>query len=180
MEKTITKVASLNIGSLWISKKAKEELSSITQDLNSISSTIEDKAKWVFNKLKGNKAQKPLPEFLRDYNLPAGLFPRNIICYEYDEPSSKLIVYMSSPYEVSFRDSSIVRYSNRVKGTLSKGKLVNVEGMKTKVLVWVKVSSVNVESYKSNNKVTFIAGVKKARAKDVYQVVHDGVKIQEF
>ncbi|KAK9748096.1 hypothetical protein RND81_02G035800 [Saponaria officinalis] len=179
MEKTLTKVASLNIGSLWISKKPKHELSNISDDLNSITSTIEDKAKWVFSKLKGKGGQKPLPDLLRDYNLPTGLFPRNIVCYEYDESNSKLIVYMSSPMEVSFRDSSVVRYSNRVKGTLSKGKLVGVEGMKTKVLVWVKVTSVSVESYKSN-KVLFNGSVKKVRAKDAYQVLYDGVKVQDF
>lgn len=43
-----------------------------------------------------------------------------------------------------------MRYANRVKGTLSKGKLSVTDGMKTKVLVWVKVTSVVVESYKSD------------------------------
>ncbi|KAH9623348.1 hypothetical protein KSS87_000320 [Heliosperma pusillum] len=171
MEKALTKVGSLKVKSLWISKKAKEDLFNITQDLNSFSSTIEDKAKWVINKLKG-KNQKPLPELLRDNNLPAGLFPQNIICYEYDESKSKLIVHMSSPVELSFKDSSIVRYSNRVKATLSRGKLMGVEGMKTKVLVWVKVTSIHVESYKSD-KVWFNAGVKKARPKDAYEVIFE-------
>ena len=34
MEKALTKVGSLKVGSLWISKKAKEELANITDDLN--------------------------------------------------------------------------------------------------------------------------------------------------
>ncbi|XP_057516743.1 uncharacterized protein At5g01610-like [Amaranthus tricolor] len=173
MEKAITKV-----GSILISKKAKQELSTITDELSSISSTIEGKAKWVYNKLKG-KTQKPLPDLLRDFNLPAGLFPQNITCYEFDEPRSKLIVYMSSPCEVCFKDSSIVRYANRVKATLSKGKLAHIEGMKTKVLVWVKVTSINVESYTSD-KVWFIAGVKKCRPKHAYQILRDAVKVDEF
>ncbi|XP_021733907.1 uncharacterized protein At5g01610-like [Chenopodium quinoa] len=179
MEKALTKVGSLKVGSIWISKKTKEELSTVTYDLSSsISSTIEGKAKWVFNKLKG-KTQKPLPDLLRDYNLPAGLFPQNIVCYEFDESRSKLIVYMSSPCEVCFKDSSIMRYANRVKGTLSKGKLTGVEGMKTKVLVWVKVTSINVESFKSD-KVLFTAGVKKYRPKDAYEFARDAVKVEEF
>lgn len=33
MEKALTKVSSLNLGSSWISKKAKEELSNISQDI---------------------------------------------------------------------------------------------------------------------------------------------------
>ncbi|TYH80246.1 hypothetical protein ES332_D03G119800v1 [Gossypium tomentosum] len=40
MEKALTKV-----GSFWISKKAKEELSAV-------SNTVEEKAKWILNKLK--------------------------------------------------------------------------------------------------------------------------------
>lgn len=84
-----------------------------------------------------------------------------------------------SPCEASFKDSSVLRYAPRVKGTLSRGKLTGIEGMKTKVLVWVKVTSVAVESYKSD-KVLFIAGVKKSRAKDAYEMPRNAVKVEEF
>ncbi|XP_031255950.1 uncharacterized protein At5g01610-like [Pistacia vera] len=173
MDKALTKASSF-----WISKKAKEELSNITQDLSSLSNTVEEKAKWIINKLKG-KPVKALPDLLRDHNLPPGLFPRNIICYEFDESRSKLIVYLSSPCEVSFKDSSIIRYGTRVKGTLSRGKLSGIEGMKTKVVVWVKVTNVAVESYKSD-KVWFTAGVKRSRPKDAYDMPRDAIKVEEF
>ncbi|PON68917.1 hypothetical protein PanWU01x14_092340 [Parasponia andersonii] len=173
MEKALSKV-----GSFWISKKAKEEISNITEDLSSLSNTVEEKAKWIFNKLKG-KPQKPLVELLREYNLPPGLFPRNITCYELDESKGKLIVYLSSPCEVCFKDSSVIRYATRIKGTLSRGKLNGIEGMKTKVLVWVKMTSVGVESYKSD-KVWFTAGVKKSRPKDAYELPRDAIKVEEF
>ncbi|KAL5544554.1 hypothetical protein UlMin_008338 [Ulmus minor] len=173
MDKALTKV-----GSFWISKKAKEEISNITEDLSSLSNTVEEKAKWIFNKLKG-KPQKALPDLLREYNLPPGLFPRNITCYEFDIPKGKLIVYLSSPCEVSFKDSSVIRYATRIKGTLSRGKLNGIEGMKTKVLVWVKVTSVAVESYKSD-KVWFTAGVKKSRTKDAYEMPKEAIKVEEF
>ncbi|KAK1296208.1 Uncharacterized protein QJS10_CPB15g01316 [Acorus calamus] len=173
MEKALTKV-----GSFWISKKAKEEIASIGEDLSVFSNTVEEKAKWVFNKLKGKPA-KSLPELLREYNLPPGLFPRNITCYEYNESISKLIVYMPSACEVSFKDSSVIRYATRVKGTLSRGKLSAIDGMKTKLLVWVKVTHVGVESYKSD-KVCFTAGVKKMRARDAYEMPRDSVRIEEF
>lgn len=86
---------------------------------------------------------------------------------------------MPSPCEISFKDSSVIRYSNRVKGTLSRGKLNGIEGMKTKVLVWVKVTSVAVESYKSD-KVWFTAGVKKSRSKDAYEMPQDAIKVEEL
>lgn len=120
-----------------------------------------------------------MPDLLKDHNLPPGLFPRNIICYEFDESRSKLIVYLSSPCEVSFKDTSVIRYATRVKGTLSRGKLTGIEGMKTKVLVWVKVTNIAVESYKSD-KVWFTAGVKKSRPKDAYEMPRDAIKVEEF
>ena len=125
------------------------------------------------------KQLKALPDLLREHNLPSGLFPRNITCYEFDESKSKLIVYFPSPCEVSFKDASMVRYATRVKATLSRGKLSGIEGMKTKVLVWVKVTGVSVDSYKSD-KVLFMAGVKKSRAKDAYELPRDAVKVEEF
>ncbi|XP_042040406.1 uncharacterized protein At5g01610-like [Salvia splendens] len=178
MEKALVKVASIKAGSFWVSKKAKEEISNISQDISTLSNTVEEKAKWIFNKLKG-KPLKSLPDLLRDYNLPRGLFPQNITCYEFEEAKSKLIVHMSSPCEVCFKDSSVVRYSTRVKATLSRGKLTGIEGMKTKVLVWVKVSSINVEGTKSD-KICFMAGVKKSRSKDAYEMPRDGLRVEEF
>ncbi|KAF5745444.1 hypothetical protein HS088_TW07G01028 [Tripterygium wilfordii] len=178
MEKALTKVGSLKVGGLWISKKAKEELSNISGDINKFSSTVEDKAKWIFNKLKG-KPLKSLPDLLREHNLPPGLFPENITCYEFDESKAKLVVYLSSPCEISFKDSSVIRYATRVKGILLRGKLTGIEGMKTKVLVWVKVTSVAVESYKSD-KVWFTAGVKKSRPKTAYEIPQDALRVEEF
>ncbi|KAE8023180.1 hypothetical protein FH972_008915 [Carpinus fangiana] len=178
MEKALTKVGSLKVGNLWISKKAKEEFSNISEDISTFSNTVEEKAKWIFNKLKG-KPVKGLPDLLQEYNLPRGLFPQNITCYEFDELKAKLIVYMPSVCEVSFKDSSVVRYATRVKGTLLRGKLTGIEGMKTKVLVWVKVTNVAVEGYKSD-KVWFTAGVKKSRPKDAYDVPRAAVRVQEF
>lgn len=135
-------------------------------------------ADWSL-RCSAGKPQKALPELLREYNLPPGLFPRNIICYEFDETKGKLVVHLPSTCEVSFKDSSVLRYAARVKATLSRGKLSNVEGMKTKLLVWVKVTGVSVESYKSD-KVCFTAGVKKLRPKDAYGIPHDSIKIDEF
>ncbi|KAJ4972584.1 hypothetical protein NE237_005758 [Protea cynaroides] len=178
MEKALTKVGSLKAGSFWISRKAKKEISHITEDITSLSNTVEEKAKWIFNKLKGNPP-KALSDLLREYNLPPGLFPRSITCYEFDESKAKLTVYLPSPCEISFKDSSVVRYSTRVKGILTRGKLSGIEGLKTKVLVWVKVTNVAVEGYKSD-KVWFTAGVKKSRPKEAYEMPRDAIKVEEF
>ena len=92
----------------------------------------------------------------------------------------KLVVHLPSTCEVGFKDSSILKYATRVKCVLSRGKLSGIEGMKTKVLVWVRVTQVAVESYKSD-KVCFTAsGVKKLRPKDAYEMPRDSVKVDEF
>ena len=51
-----------------------------------------------------------------------------------------------------FKDLSVVRYATRIEGTLSRGKgeVSGTEGVKATVLVWVKVTGVAVESYKSD------------------------------
>lgn len=51
--------------------------------------------------------------------------------------------------------------------------------MKTKVLVWVKVTSVTVEGYKSD-KIWVTAGVKKSRPKDAYDTPRDAIRVSEF
>lgn len=139
---------------------------------------MEDKAKWVFNKLKG-KPLKTLPDLLREHNLPPGLFPQYITAFEFDEMKAKLIVHLPSVCEITFKDSSVVRYSTRVKCTLLRGKLTDIEGMKTKVLVWVKVTSIAVEGYKSD-KVAFTAGVKKSWPRDAYDTPQNAIKVKEF
>lgn len=73
----------------------------------------------------------------------------------------------------------MIRYAPRVKGILMRGKLMDIEGMKTKVLVWVKVTNIAVEGHKSD-KVSFTAGVKKSRPKDAYDVPRDAIRIKEF
>ncbi|CAI0390958.1 unnamed protein product [Linum tenue] len=179
MDKALTKVGSLKLGNSWISKKAKEELTNISDDLTTFSNTVEEKAKWIFNKLKG-KPLKSLPDLLREYNLPPGLFPQNITCYEFDDATAKLVVHLPAACELSFKDSSVIRYSTRVKAIVAKGKLNGIEGMKTKFLVWVKVSNVAVEGYKSDKVWFTAAGVKKSRPRIQYDTPQAAVRVQEF
>lgn len=116
---------------------------------------------------------------MREYNLPAGLFPENITCFEFDETKAKLIVYLANPCEVSYKDSTVMRYATRVKAILLRGKIMGIEGIKTKVLVWVKVASMGVEGSKSD-KLWITAGVKKSRPRDAYDTPHIARRIQDF
>jgi hypothetical protein len=123
--------------------------------------------------------QKPLSEILASYGLPKGIFPRNATHYEWDEGTAKLTVFLPSVLEMGFKDASVMKYAMKVSATLSQGKLMNIEGMKTKILVWVKVTSITVED-SNPKKMCFMAGVKKSRPWDAYDVARDGVEVEGF
>ncbi|KAK4802184.1 hypothetical protein SAY86_000387 [Trapa natans] len=163
------------VGSYWFSQRANKEIDSIGNDFNSMSSSINEGTKWLVNKLKG-KMQKPLPELLKDYGLAVGIFPRDATNYEFNEATGKLTVFIPSICEVGYRDSSVLRFSTTVTGYLEKGKLADIEGMKTKVMIWVKVTSISAEG----SKLYFTAGVKKSRSKEAYEVLRDGFLVDKF
>ncbi|TKY65772.1 hypothetical protein E2542_SST08634 [Spatholobus suberectus] len=163
------------VGSYWFSQKASKEFNSVGDDINSLSTSIEGGTKWLVNKLKG-KMQKPLTELLKEYDLPIGIFPRDATNYEFNEETGKLIVYIPQVCEVGYRDSSVLRFSTSVSGYLEKGKLADIEGMKTKVLIWVKVTMISSEG----SKLHFTAGMKKTRKREAYEVTRDGVTVDKF
>ncbi|GJM94134.1 hypothetical protein PR202_ga10751 [Eleusine coracana subsp. coracana] len=163
------------VGGYWFNQRAGKEMSGVGDDINSISSSIGDGAKWMVNKIKG-KMQKPLPEFLKEFDLPIGLFPQDATNYEFNEETKKLTVYITSSCEVGYKDSSVLRFSNCVTGYLEKGKLSEIDGLKTKILIWTKVSAIRTEA----TKVHFSAGMNKTRNRDAYEVVRDGVSIDKF
>ncbi|KAJ9694049.1 hypothetical protein PVL29_009839 [Vitis rotundifolia] len=163
------------VGSYWFSQKANKEIDSVGDDINSLSTSIEGGTKWLVNKLKG-KMQKPLPELLKEYDLAVGIFPRDATNYEFNEETKKLTVFIPSVCEVGYRDSSVLRFSTIVTGYLEKGKLADIEGMKTKVVIWVKVTAISAEG----SKLYFTAGMKKSRSRGAYEVVRDGVCVDKF
>ncbi|KAJ7950037.1 Protein of unknown function, DUF538 [Quillaja saponaria] len=163
------------VGSYWFNQKASKEINSVGDDINSLSTSIEGGAKWLVNKVKG-KMQKPLPELLKEYDLAIGIFPRDATNYEFNEQTRKLIVYIPSVCEVGYKDSSVLRFSTTVTGYLEKGKLADIEGIKTKVMIWVKVSSISSDG----SKLHFSAGMKKTRSKEAYEVLRDGVCVDKF
>ncbi|XP_031498933.1 uncharacterized protein At5g01610-like [Nymphaea colorata] len=163
------------VGSYWFSQKANKEISSVGDDLNSLSTSIEGGTKWLVNKIKG-KMQTPLPELLKQYDLAVGIFPRDATHYEFNEETGKLTVFMPAICEVGYKDSSVLRFSTTVVGYLEKGKLADIEGIKTKMVIWTKVTAISSEG----SKLYFTAGVKKSRSREAYEVLRDGITIEKF
>ncbi|XP_057458154.1 uncharacterized protein At5g01610 [Lotus japonicus] len=163
------------VGSYWFNQKASKEINSVGDDINSLSNTLEEGSKWLVNKLKG-KMQKPLTELLKEYDLPIGIFPRDATNYEFNPETGKLVVYIPQVCEVGYKDSSVLRFFTTVTGYLEKGKLADIEGMKTKVLIWVKVTTISSEG----SKLYVTAGMKKTRSREAYEVTRDGICIDKF
>ncbi|KAJ0249524.1 hypothetical protein HA466_0150020 [Hirschfeldia incana] len=163
------------VGSYWLGQKANKQLDSFGDDINSLSNSIQGGTKWLVNKIKG-KMQKPLPELLKEFGLPIGIFPRDATNYEFNEQTKKLTVFIPSICEVGYKDSSVLRFTTTVTGFFEKGRLADVEGIKTKVMIWMKVTSISADS----SKIHFNAGVKKSRSRDAYEVLRDGVEIDKF
>ncbi|XP_073272673.1 uncharacterized protein At5g01610-like [Primulina huaijiensis] len=163
------------VGSYWLGQKANKEFASVGNEINSISNSIEGGAKWLVNKMKG-KMQKPLQELLKEYDLAIGIFPRDATNYEFNEETKKLIVYIPSICEVGYKDSSVLRFANTITGYLEKGKLADIEGIKTKVMIWVKVTCITSEQ----SKLHFTAGIRKTRSRDAYEVLRDGIGVDKF
>ncbi|KAL9230916.1 hypothetical protein vseg_006207 [Gypsophila vaccaria] len=163
------------VGSYWLGQKANKEFNSVGNDINSLGSSIGEGTKWMVNKLKG-KMQVPLPDLLKEYDIAVGIFPRDATHYEFDEKTKKLTVYVPQICEVGYKDSSVLRFFTTVTGYLEKGKLADIDGLKTKVMIWVKVTTITSEG----SKLHFTAGVKKTRSREAYEVLRDGVGVDKF
>eukprot|EP00246_Nothoceros_aenigmaticus_P015731 TRINITY_DN6758_c0_g1_i1.p1 TRINITY_DN6758_c0_g1~~TRINITY_DN6758_c0_g1_i1.p1 ORF type:complete len:174 (+),score=35.97 TRINITY_DN6758_c0_g1_i1:270-791(+) len=165
-------------GSFLFVRRAKKEMDTFGDDMNSMSTTLENSAKNFFNRMKG-KIQKPLPELLQSFDLPKGLFPKNATNYEFEEATGKLTVFVPETCEVGFRDSSVVRYAVKVTGILTQGKLSDIEGMKTKFVFWIKVTMISMDEPPAD-KVYFHVGMRRARPKVAYESLRDGIEVDEF
>ncbi|KAL6528584.1 hypothetical protein OROMI_029229 [Orobanche minor] len=163
------------VGSYWLGQQANSQITSVGNEINSLSTSIEGGAKWLVNKVKG-KVQRPLTELLKEYDLAVGIFPRNATNYDFEEETKKLTVHIPSACEVCYGDQSVLRFSTVVTGYLEKGKLTEIEGMKTKVIIWIKVSSVTSEE----SKLHFTAGIRRTRSRDAYEVLKDGIRVAKF
>lgn len=120
--------------------------------------------------------QKPLTELLKEYDLAIGIFPRDVTNYEFDEETKKLTVYIPSICEVNYKDQSVLRFSTTVTGCLEKRKLSDIDGMKTKFIIWIKVSCITSDE----SKLHFTAGMTKSRSRDAYEVLRDGIIASKF
>lgn len=166
-------------GGFFFARKASNIAGGLADDANALSTSVTEGATRFINRMKG-KVQTPLPELLQKYQIPKGVFPKNVLNYEFDEATGKLAVVLPFVCEVKFKDDSIVRYDKRVTGVLSMGVLKNIEGMKTKIMMmWSKVISITMDKPDAT-KVVFVSSMNKSRPRDAYIVLRDGIEVDIF
>ncbi|KAL4588290.1 hypothetical protein LXL04_001173 [Taraxacum kok-saghyz] len=158
----------------WFNSQAKE-INKVGKDIGDAPKNMGKGAKKMVNSVT-EKKQKPLPEVLKEYNLPSGLFPKDFKKYEFDEETKKLTVTFKSACEVTYRDSSILRFNTSVTGHIEKGKFSDIEGLKTKGMLWVKVTCIARE----DTKLHFTGGLGKTRETKVYEMVRDAIDVDKF
>jgi hypothetical protein len=166
-------------GGYLFARKASNISDSISSDVNSLGTSIGEGASRFINRMKG-KVQTPLPELLQKYQIPKGVFPKNVLNYEFDETTGKLIVQLPFICEVKYKDESVVRFDKRVTGYLTMGVFKNIEGIKTKIMMmWSKVISITMDSPEAT-KVVFVSSMNKSRPRDAYIVLRDGIEVDNF
>ncbi|CAN4106185.1 unnamed protein product [Withania somnifera] len=144
--------------------------------MTNLQNSITGGTKKLVNKIKG-KVKKPLPELLKEYDIPVGIFPRDATNYEFNEETKKLTVHLGDICEITYRDASIVRFNSTVTGHLEKGNLAEIQGMKTKVMfLFIAVSVILCEQ----TDIHFTAGLRRTRSRAAYEVVRDGIGIDKF
>ncbi|KAJ9543140.1 hypothetical protein OSB04_022847 [Centaurea solstitialis] len=162
------------IGNYWFGNATKE-VDNVKKDLNEVPDKISKGATKMVNNVTGKK-QKPLSELMKEFELPAGIFPNEAKHYEYDKETKKLSITLPFICEVSYRDSSVLRYNTSVTCLIEKGKLSEIEGLKTKVMLWAKVTCIVCEQMNLH----FTAGLGKTRSKKVYEMVRDAIPVDKF
>jgi len=121
--------------------------------------------------------QKPLPDLLKEYDLPLGLFPQDTSNYDFKEDTKKLMVYIPTICEVRYKDSSFMRFNTTVTGFLEKGRMYDIEGVKTKIVIWPRVSCVITEG----PKVHFTTTIKRTtRDRVAYEVLRESISVDKF
>ncbi|KAG2628602.1 hypothetical protein PVAP13_3KG245900 [Panicum virgatum] len=130
----------------------------------------------MVNKIKG-KMQKALPDLLKEYDMPAGLFPRDATNYEFNEETKKLTVYIPSACDIGYKDSSVLRFFTCVTGYLEK--VFRHRGHEDQS-AGVDQGDHHQDRGLEGPLLHFTAGVNKTRSRDAYEVVRDGITIDKF
>ncbi|KAJ8435475.1 hypothetical protein Cgig2_033214 [Carnegiea gigantea] len=87
-------------------------------------------------------------DLLRKKGLPAGLLPKEVKSFEYNDENGLLEVFLDAPCLAKFENR--VLFESVIKANLSYGELMGVEGLtQEELFIWLPVKGITVDDPKS-------------------------------
>lgn len=107
---------------------------------------------FALSRNPGNPA-KTLPDLLKEHTLPPGLFPKDITDFKFDENTKKITVIMPDDKWELICNSCVLQFSKTVTGFLERGKLSDINEMKTQTGTgWGKISCIKIRQQSEQRK----------------------------
>ncbi|KAL7003110.1 hypothetical protein U1Q18_004267 [Sarracenia purpurea var. burkii] len=98
-------------------------------------------------------------DLLQSYNFPIGVLPKGVTGYDLDESTGKFALYLNGSCAFSLEGSYQLNYQSTIKGYISEGKLLRLEGVKVKLLFfWVDI----IEVIRTGDDLEFSVGIASA------------------
>uniref|UniRef100_A0A2P2KGE2 DUF538 domain-containing protein n=1 Tax=Rhizophora mucronata TaxID=61149 RepID=A0A2P2KGE2_RHIMU len=95
-------------------------------------------------------------EMLGKYEFPVGILPKGVLGYDLDNTTSKFSAFMNGTCSFSLEGSYQLKYKATIKGHISKGKILSLEGVSVKLFfMWVDI----IEVSRSGNDLEFSVGI---------------------
>lgn len=84
-------------------------------------------------------------EVLRSYGFPVGILPQGVTNYKIDSATGKFSVHLNTTCSFTIQGYDL-KYKSTVTGTISEGKIENLNGVQVKILLfWVNIIEVSMD-----------------------------------
>ncbi|WCJ26895.1 hypothetical protein M5689_008677 [Euphorbia peplus] len=81
-------------------------------------------------------------EILGSYDFPIGILPKGVVGYEFDEYTGRFAVFWRGSCSFTV-ESYHLKYDSTIRGTISSGRLSDLEGVKVKLMFfWTDIKEV--------------------------------------
>ncbi|CAA2967716.1 uncharacterized protein LOC111375692 [Olea europaea subsp. europaea] len=98
-------------------------------------------------------------ELLQSYDFPVGILPEGVTHYDLDKTTGKFNAYFKGSCSFSLEGSYQLKYSSKISGYISKGKLTGLSGVSVKVFfLWLDI----VEAVRNGDNLEFSVGIASA------------------
>lgn len=169
----------------WLFQRSvNKQVGGVTQGIEDMATSVQNSFSNYWNQAVGT-TQVPLVDVLSEFELPKGIFPKNVAKYTLekiegsDELEGNLMVTMPYICEVRFSDGHEIRYNKVITAVIKKGKLEAIEGMKSHGFTWSELQDIVVHTI--SDKIDFMCSTrKKSKLASGYKSPRVGVEADKF